>query len=403
MRTISCSLSAFVILGFLASACGGKDGSEVNGGDGNNGNGASSSGGLNLGNGNNGLGGANGTVIDPKSACAKGTAAAALAGVNMIVMFDRSTSMNDTAVRNGPSRWALASAALDAFFASNEAAGLNLALRFFPHDMPAPGCNMTDCSVEACAAPMVPLGTLTAAMAPADAHEKALVDATAGATPAARATGGGGMMMSGGTPISAALGGALQWASAQHTKTPGENTVVVLVTDGEPNGCDEDIGNIAQLAADALAADGTRTYAIGLTGSQEADMNQIAMAGGTDQGIFVADGANTTQDLLQALGAIRGAILDCDFAMPTPKPGIAVDPAFINVNFTPSNGMPSTLTQVADEASSSCTGSGSWYYDNPFNPTRIVLCKSTCDAVTADAMASLEILLGCATSMDIPK
>jgi len=406
MRPISCSLSAFVILGFLASACGGKDGSEVNGGNGSNGNGASSTGGLNLGNGaNNGLGGGNGvgngTVIDPMSACAKGTAAAALAGVNMIVMFDRSTSMNDTAVRNGPSRWALASAALDAFFASNEAAGLNLALRFFPHDMPRAGCNQDACDVAACAAPMVPLGTLTAAMAPADAHEKALIDATAGATPAARAAGMGGGMMSGGTPISAALGGALQWASAQHAKTPGENTVVVLVTDGRPNGCDEDVGNISQLAAAALAADGTRTYAIGLTGSQEADMNQIAMAGGTTQGIFVADGANTTQDLLQALGAIRGAILDCDFAMPTPKPGIAVDPAFINVNFTPSNGAPSTLTQVAGEAN--CTGSGSWYYDNPINPSRIVLCKSTCDAVTADAMASLEILLGCATSTDIPK
>jgi hypothetical protein len=177
--------------------------------------------------------------------------------------------------------------------------------------------------------------------------------------------------------------------------------VVVLVTDGQPNGCDEDIGNIAQLAADALAADGTRTYAIGLTGSREGDMNEIAMAGGTAEGIFVADGANTTQDLLQALGAIRGEILDCDFAMPTPKPGVTVDPAFINVNFTPSNGAPSTLTQVAGEAN--CTGSGSWYYDNPANPTRIVLCKATCDAVTADAKATLDILLGCATSMEKPE
>ena len=130
-------------------------------------------------------------------------------------------------------------------------------------------------------------------------------------------------------------------------------------------------------------------------------MNEIAMAGGTTEGIFVADGANTTQDLLQALGAIRGEILDCDFPMPTAKPGVVVDPAFINVNFTPSNGATSTLTQVAGEAS--CTGSGSWYYDNAIRPTRIVLCKSTCDAVTADAKASLEILLGCATAMEDPK
>ncbi|MES1184264.1 MAG: VWA domain-containing protein [Myxococcales bacterium] len=401
MRIIPSSIGAFVLLGFVAAGCGGKDGSEVNGGNGD-GKGASSSGGsLNLDPSGNGLGATNsGTVIDPDAACAKGTASANLAGVNMFVMFDRSTSMNDSAVPNGASRWQLASAALDAFFASTNAAGLNLALRFFPHDVPSAGCSQNGCDMNACAAPLVDLGVLTADAAPIDAHEKALVDATAGATPAAR---GGGMMgmMSGGTPISAALGGALQWASAQHTKTPNENSVVVLVTDGQPNGCDENIGNIAKLAADALANDGTRTYAIGLTGSQEADMNQIAMAGGTTKGIFVADGANTTQDLLDALAGIRGAILDCDFAMPVPKPGVAVEPAFINVNYTPSSGKTATLPQVSGEAS--CAATAGWYYDNPVNPSRIILCKSTCDNVTNDPMASLEILLGCPTSTDVPK
>ena len=98
-----------------------------------------------------------------------------------------------------------------------------------------------------------------------------------------------GGMMSGGTPISAALAGALQWASAQHKKTPDENTVVVLVTDGQPNGCQEDIGTIAGLAAAALAADGTRTYAIGLTGSEKATMDQIAMSGGTTCEVAVVD------------------------------------------------------------------------------------------------------------------
>jgi hypothetical protein len=186
--------------------------------------------------------------------------------------------------------------------------------------------------------PLVPLGQLTGDAAPTDKQEDALVSATANSAPG---------MAGQGTPISAALGGALQWASAQHTKTPNENSVVVLVTDGQPNGCDENIGSIAKLAADALANDGTRTYAIGLTGSQEADMNQIAMAGGTTKGIFVADGANTTQDLLDALAGIRGAILDCDFAMPVPKPGVAVEPAFINVNYTPSSGKTATLPQVS--------------------------------------------------------
>lgn len=393
MRIISRSLSAFVFLGLVAAGCGGKDGSEVNGGNGD-GKGASASGGsLNLDPNGNGLGATNsGTVIDPDAACAKGTASANLAGVNMFVMFDRSSSMNQAAQRNGPSRWQLTSTALSSFFASADAAGLNVALRFFPHDMPAAGCNQDGCDANACATPLVPLGTLTAEMAPTDAQEKALLDATVAAAPG---------MAGQGTPISAALSGAYQWASAQHTKTPNENTVVVLVTDGQPNGCETNIGNISGLAAAALANDGTRTYAIGLTGSREQDMDQIAMAGGTDQGIFVADGANTTQDLINALSGIRGAILDCDFAMPVPKPGVAVEPAFINVNYTPSSGKTATLPQVSGEAS--CAATSGWYYDNPLNPSRIILCKSTCDSVTSDPMASLEILLGCPTSTDVPK
>jgi hypothetical protein len=175
----------------------------------------------------------------------------------------------------------------------------------------------------------------------------------------------------------------------------------VLVTDGEANGCNDSIDDIAQLSADAFAADQIRTYAIGLTGSQEGDMDQIAMAGGTDQGIFVADGNMATQQLKDALGKIRGEVLDCDFPMPEAKAGVEVDPGKINVNYTPGGGMVTTLTQVADETG--CTTGQSWYYDNPSGPTRIILCKSTCDTITADPMASLQILLGCATSSEVPK
>jgi hypothetical protein len=174
----------------------------------------------------------------------------------------------------------------------------------------------------------------------------------------------------------------------------------VLVTDGEANGCEEDIDAIAGLASDALAASGVRTYAIGLTGSQEADMDRIAQAGGTEQGIFVADGENTQAELLMALGAIRGQILDCDFPMPQPAEGVGVDPMLINVNYTPGSGKQVTLPQVEGEGD--CKGGG-WYYDNALNPTRITLCKPTCDAVTADAGAQLDILLGCDTVTEDPK
>jgi hypothetical protein len=407
MRTILSSFGAVLLLGVIATACSGTDGSVVNGGTGGNGQGASSSHGGNMpmlggttgiGNGATSSGGG-GSVIPPDAACATGTASAALSGVNMFVMFDRSSSMNQEATDDGDTRWQLASAALQAFFADADAAGLKLALRFFPHDQPADGCrqnvdddDMTGCNVNACAMPLVDLGTLTADVAPADVHEKALLDATAASSPG---------MAGQGTPIFAALAGAQQWAAAQRMSTPTESSVVVLVTDGEANGCDTDIDHIAELAADGLAANGTRTYAIGLTGSEEADMDAIAEAGGTMQGIFVADGANAQQELLDALGEIRGQVLDCDFPMPEPKPGLDVDPDLINVNYTPGGGMQSTLTQVAN--ADQCAAGQSWYYDNVAAPTRIILCQSACDVITADPQASLQILLGCATSSEVPK
>jgi len=336
-----------------------------------------------------GSGGA--AVVDATAACAQGTASATLSGVNLFVMFDRSSSMNQQASQNG-TRWQLTSSALDAFFASPSAAGMQLALRFFPHDLPAAGCNQDSCDLNACATPLVALGGLTADPAPVDTQERSLVSATAMSAPG---------MAGQGTPIFAALGGALQWASAQHQKTPDQNSVVVLVTDGEANGCDTDMGHIAALAATALADAGVRTYAIGLTGSQEADMDQIALAGGTTKGIFISDGVNTKQELLDALAAIRGQVLDCDFAMPLPKPGVAIDKALINVNYTPTGGTKVTLPQVTDAGA--CPASGGWYYDNPAAPTRILLCKSSCDQVTVDTKASLDILLGCATTTEVPQ
>jgi hypothetical protein len=341
-----------------------------------------------------GSGGSGGGGLLPDMACATGTAKASLAGVNMIVAFDRSGSMRSQINDTGPSRWDLTSAALKAFFSSPDAGGLKLALRFFPDDNPAAGCNDDACDATACAQPLVGLGSLMMQPPPMDAQEQALLDATDQSAPA-RGAGGG-------TPTSAALAGALAWAKAQHQLTPTENSVVVLVTDGQPHGCDEDVTNISKLASDALAADSTRTYTIGLTGSSEADMDQIALAGGTTKGIFVSDGDNTQQDLLDALAAIRGQVLDCDLPLPAAQAGSTIDPSLVNVTVTPASGVKATLAQVPNEAACA-TGAQGWYYDNPASPSRIVLCKSSCDAVSVDATAALEILLGCQTVVEVPK
>lgn len=364
-----------------------------------------------------GTGGSAGTgVVEEDASCGVGTATASLLPVNMLVMFDRSSSMldctdgTDGADGDDPcmteTRWDAATGALNRFFQSPEADGLGVALRFFPHDLPAAGCFGADngaCDVNACSQVLVDMGTLTAQAAPADAHEEALVAAVASSAPLRAMQG----INTGGTPISAALEGGLLWAGAYQAAHADQKTVLVFVTDGEPNGCEEDFAVISQIAAAALASSGVPTYAIGLTdvnggGVNQDDMNQLADAGGTTQAFFVSDGATAATDLLETLNAIRGDAIACDFPLPTAtSSGMAIDPQLINVSYTPSGGTETELGLVASAAE--CRTEQAWYYDDPMDPTRIILCPSACDTVTADTGAAIRILAGCKPRIVVPK
>jgi hypothetical protein len=213
--------------------------------------------------------------------------------------------------------------------------------------------------------------------------------------------------MGAGTPIYAALDGALRWASAYQLDHPEQKTVVVFVTDGEPNGCNEDFDDISALAEDALAMSGVTTYAIGLAdsmgnGVNPDDMNQLAAAGGTEEAFFINDGPTASAALIEAFNAIRGMSLSCDFPMPeATDDGKPVDPQLVNVTFTAGDGTPSTFTKVTDAAA--CGTLSSWYYDDETAPTRIFLCPAACEAVASDPMAKFEVLVGCKPKVEVPK
>jgi hypothetical protein len=353
--------------------------------------------------------------IDEDAACGTGMASASLKPVNMFVVFDRSSSMLECGsgmgggmmgggmmgggmgCETGPTRWELAATALTQFFQDPGAADLGVALRFYPHELPVAGCTgdmgfnpdadagtaMT-CDINACAMPMVDMGVLQAAPAPMDAHEATLVNAITASSPP---------MESQGTPTFVALSGAAQWSLAYQQAHPEQRTVIVLVTDGEPNGCNTNIDDIAAIAANALATADVRTYAIGLAVGADF-LNTIAMAGGTEQAFVVNDGATATADLLAALSAIRGMALACDFPVPSSTTsGMAIDPSLINVNFTSTGGGEVELGMVASAAE--CGTQQAWYYDDPAMPTRIILCPESCTTVTGDVNASIAILAGC--------
>jgi Mg-chelatase subunit ChlD len=384
-------------LSYLAAGCSGSEKpSQV---EGNNGQGGA----LDIGNGAssgidpNGSGAGTGIpadagVVQPDAACAQSSSSASLGQLTMLVMMDDSGSMGEH------NKWTQVAAALKTFFADPATAGLRVGLRLFPSNEPTMGCWDTVCdqsqdrAITACSTALVPIDALTAAAAPADAQEAKLIAAIPAMPQSAVSR------SNGGTPTYAALQGAENIATTYAATHPAEKVVVVFVTDGQPHGCDEDIGHIAKIASDTLASKKIETYAIGILGSNQATMDQIAAAGGTTKGIIIggSDGATTEKDLLAAFGNIKSANVSCDFAVPAAPANLMLSTNNVNVNYTPSKGKAATLPRVEDAAK--CGTSGGWYYDNNTAPTQIHLCANTCTTVQADTGAALQVLYSCVPS-----
>ena len=94
-----------------------------------------------------------------------------------------------------------------------------------------------------------------------------------------------------------------------------------------------------------------------------------------------------------AQGVVQGAAVPCEFGIPTIDAGV-IDPDQVKVEYTPGNGDPAiTYDPVANEAA--CAGGDGFYYDDPVNPTKMMLCPTTCDTVQNDEGAKVQLLLGC--------
>src|SRR5262249_47187733 len=146
------------------------------------------------------------------------------------------------------------------------------------------------------------------------------------------------------------------------------STVVVLVTDGEPDAC----GSVADVANAASVGNqnGITTFVIGLVDSGHAcskdpnptnqkDLDAIAKAGGSRSAYMVdlTNGAGT--QLADALSAVQMTTpVQCRYQL---LQGPGVDPMKINVEYTPSgSARPTVLPSVAGEASCD-PKQGGWY------------------------------------------
>jgi hypothetical protein len=397
-RTSFVAAFAFCAAGLVA-ACGGSDGSNVSGGNGN--------GGPNTGAGaqpslDPNATGATGSgtdehTITPDEACAEGsgTADAIPAVVQMVV--DTSGSMDwvpGTEMRAGrgqQSKWDITSQALKdavAKLPSSVAVGLN----FYPNtrdDMP--------CINNRIALKIALLGN-------ANSTQRTNFD---------RAVDAAGPQ--GGTPTHAAY--RFGEKAVADSPLTGQK-FVLLITDGIPTRtltCEGD----GMTAVDSqplidevgmdLAMHGVKTFVIGSPGSEDArtDLSKMATAGGTatagcsDSGpTYCHLDMTTAKDFAAALAAglaqIAGQISTCEFAIPPAPPGKTLDPKRVNVLYTHGDG---TQSSILHDGTDMCAAG--WKYDDDTAPTKITLCGADCDAVKADQGAKVDVIFGCSTE-DVP-
>ena len=412
VRTRTHSQRPFSYLGTALAAlatfamvhCGGGDKGSGDGDDDDSGNGSGVPSDLTFGEveTSSGAAGANGSSsgLTQFEQCAGVSAEAEGVGLDIYMIFDHTASMGDdcpldlsSPPPDGSGKWCYATHALAQYFTSDMAAGHRIALQFMTVDDFV--CTGGPDNGEA--HPVVDLTEM-----PVDANN-ALVTALDEDDPL------GGI----GTRIEAALHGIADYTAAN--QTAGRNMIGILITDGDPNGCSEDIDELAQIAADHLEATGIRTFFIGMTGASLDNLETMAVAGGAPEhsGRFCGNGVDpchywTVGDgdpeaFVAALGEIQDAAsLPCEYAIPLPPPGEILDYDLVNVTFTDST-LDGGLVFHVDDESDCDTQRAAWYYDDPVMPASIQLCEATCNYIMAGgAAARLDVAYGCQT-ISIPE
>jgi hypothetical protein len=118
--------------------------------------------------------------------------------------------------------------------------------------------------------------------------------------------------------------------------------------------------------------------------------NLSVLTGGITESVCKTDYSSILQNL--ARGITNKLTCELDLVAPD---GTPLDPDKVAVRFTPAGEEGRILEQVGDPETCDQVNEG-WYYDDPDQPARIILCPETCDALNSGVTGSLELLTGCA-------
>lgn len=332
----------------------------------------------------------------------------------LYIMFDKSMSMAGPPYGQA-NIWPAAVSAIKSFVNDTKSAGLGVGLQYFPLS----GSNGGSCSTgSGYSTPSVAVGKL-----PANASKisTSLDQHSANGT---------------GTPIEGALRGVTEFCKSYQAAHPDEQCVSVLVTDGKPensSGCSESTTTLANIAKAAKTA-GVTTFAVGLQGADFAVLDEIAKKGGAPDcdstGHYACDVTSNASALSTALNAIREKVttyvthtethtvthtvtkqvtktvtmtktveqvqkmpLPCEWAIPATTDGSEFDKTLVNIRYSSGE----DKTSFVHVGSKNACIDNAWYYDDENAPSRMIACGQTCENITADVNAQIDILLGCPT------
>jgi hypothetical protein len=302
--------------------------------------------------------------------------------LDLYIMWDQSLSMS-CQTPSGSTRWDEVKQALSNFVQDPAASGIGVGIQYFGQgSVPF----LSSCNVADYVNADVPI-------APLPPNAQPIMDSLNRHGPGTN------------TPTTVALQGAVQHAQTWKGQNPGHTVAVILVTDGQPNACGDIPATVA--AAQQAAASGIPVYVIGVISPgvdcgildpnppNQPDLDAVAVGGGTSQALMVDAGNNGAQQFLERMNQIRGeAQVPCEYQIPPPDPANPFNRDLVNVQFT-IGGTPTIVYAVPDASACNPAQGGGWYFDNPADPKRLLLCPTTCNTVTTTVGIQVQVALGC--------
>jgi hypothetical protein len=128
----------------------------------------------------------------------------------------------------------------------------------------------------------------------------------------------------------------------------------------------------------------------------EVYMDLITQTGG-DQGDLCDQGVTGYQSVFDTLATkVANVDISCEWLIPDPPIGEDFDPAKVNVEYNDGSGITQTIGHVYSESDCGSVAHG-WYYDDPTDPTKILVCDQTCAMLQLQDEGNIVIILGCET------